>query len=288
MKKGLFISALVALCAFVAVAQSENLLVEPSVTPIEEFESFVSVDVSDLNVKSGFVLSFTLNQDGIDYLNGWGDEAFYDKDGDPVSTPVIVSMGLGDEDEGYFLFGVGWSGNPNQKIANKPRTGSKGTFALLTVDDGLMYSDHSDNNSGDGWCYSSGDGKVIDRSTPANAKAQKDIKAVALTLTGNSSGLLELTASVKYEDDELRVFTPKEGRPVSLESESGNGNPLVVNTGFVDVEAISLSYEFEEGETAEKRNWNLLFSGAPSVPEPATATLSLLALAGLAARRKRH
>lgn len=290
MKKGLFISALVALCAFVAVAQSENVLEGHSFTPIEEFESFVSVDVSDLNVESGFVLSFTLNQKGIDYLNGWGNKAFYkDEDPDltPVSTPVIVSMGPNEEED--YLYGVGWSGKPHTQLNSGP-TGSEGSFAITTAWDELTFSEHLDR--GGKWCRTEPSnpddkGVVIDLEGDGGEEAQEKIKAVALTLTGDMSGLLELTASVKYKDGELRVFTAKnDDEDYYLESLEG-GNLLMVNTGFVDVKDISLSYEFEEGETAESRNLKLLSSDAPSVPEPATATLSLLALAGLAARRRR-
>ena len=42
------------------------------------------------------------------------------------------------------------------------------------------------------------------------------------------------------------------------------------------------------GQTVTVSNIALKYTAAPAVPEPATATLSLLALAGLAARRRRH
>lgn len=43
-----------------------------------------------------------------------------------------------------------------------------------------------------------------------------------------------------------------------------------------------------DGYATADQAWELNKGVLPTIPEPATATLSLLALAGLAARRRRH
>ncbi len=88
---------------------------------------------------------------------------------------------------------------------------------------------------------------------------------------------------------------------VSLTYQSGAGNEITSTYDTADIDADSTIFAIWTanhptsnaggGQTVTVSNIALSYTAAPAapaVPEPATATLSLLALAGLAARRRRH
>lgn len=64
---------------------------------------------------------------------------------------------------------------------------------------------------------------------------------------------------------------------------------LLEKTNFADIngELVSMNTPLLTGTHYEKRGNNLVLTNGPTTPEPATATLSLLALAALASRRRR-
>ena len=68
-----------------------------------------------------------------------------------------------------------------------------------------------------------------------------------------------------------------------------NGTALTVTAGgFTGTYTVADTYNFTTAGFTMDGSQNVTTKGVTIVPEPATATLSLLALAGLAARRRRH
>lgn len=68
-----------------------------------------------------------------------------------------------------------------------------------------------------------------------------------------------------------------------------NGTDLTVTAGdFTGTYTVANNYTFTTAGFTMDGSQNVTTKGVTIVPEPATATLSLLALAGLAARRRRH
>lgn len=105
-----------------------------------------------------------------------------------------------------------------------------------------------------------------------------------------SSGLLTITITTGDTTNGTNIFLGNDGAP-SASTSGNNGNlkgsfnssTLVVNSGYVD--AIQKLYVFNSNLTnAEVAT---VAQAVEAVPEPSTATLSLLALAGLAVRRRR-
>ncbi len=135
-------------------------------------------------------------------------------------------------------------------ITNK--TNSAITLTGLTLD---MYSTTSNGST-----HTGGIGEVT--TTLTYGDADTEFGSGTVTLGANSaSGTATITGAYELAAKADETFTLK----VQRTQNSGL-------TGFASISAATLSYKTV---------------AAPAVPEPTTATLSLLALAGLAARRRR-
>ena len=103
------------------------------------------------------------------------------------------------------------------------------------------------------------------------------------------SGAITFTATITDGATELGTFTS------TLEPGNGKGSePFAVTLGGSSIDLTNVSsFNMELALTESLGSGTfaglsgMSFSSAPVVPEPTTATLSLLALAGLAARRRR-
>ena len=127
-----------------------------------------------------------------------------------------------------------------------------------------------------------GDEAAINHWVSELTSATGEFKSVTLmTFTGADFEL-------SMESDPDFTFDGNEGgEPITL------GNVSVQYMGYGDAPSFDLfDFFLGENQIALAMNGNSLalvgkISGSPATPEPATATLSLLALAGLASRRRR-
>lgn len=288
MKKGFFITAIFALCCF-AMADDvssdllQGLTSSQIITSDSGHSAAIKIDSlsKKLTKKDKFVFSFKLNDGGISYLNSWIGQPLYNNNVDHefINTPMLVTFSSSVSD-GYG-YGMGLASN-GRKMTNQNWTDvvvKSGTFALaanVNIEENLGCPTY------EGRASLEGNGAQADFPVTAD---RKDITAVAITLSCAESELT-LTASVCYKDSGvLNFWTTVSAEDLADEWDEdvdyANWNTLSLNTDFVDLNSIYLSNGFSEGETAADRNAKLL------APEPATATLSLLALAGLATRRRR-
>lgn len=140
-------------------------------------------------------------------------------------------------------------------ITVENKTNSAITLTGMTLD---MFS-----TTASGGTHSAGIGTVTTTLTYGSSEPATVFGSGTATLGANSaSATATITGTYELAAKSSEEFTLKVER-----TQSG------AFTGFASISAATLSYE-----TA---------AAAPAVPEPTTATLSLLALAGLAARRRR-
>ena len=103
-----------------------------------------------------------------------------------------------------------------------------------------------------------------------------DIKAAAVTISGTVGSNFSICLTMKKSDGSLLEYT-------GTTSGYSFGNTTDINSVSFNSSVVNSAYYFDSiATTANAKSLN-----AALVPEPTTATLSLLALAGLAARRRR-
>ena len=95
-----------------------------------------------------------------------------------------------------------------------------------------------------------------------------------------NTGISGLTFTIDSSSANGTIITMSNGtRTITLQKDGHTG---ITNLDFVKADMIVSSASVVWGDAS-----NVITYTAPSIPEPATATLSLLALAGLCARRRR-
>lgn len=227
-----------------------------------DLEKYVTVDISDLSPQGNmdFDLTFTLTDVGINNVNGLL--------GQPASGNAPVMLCMTDSDG--HTYGVGLLGAKSRSDLSWTRLSFNlcsgyGIDEQVTPDTSRTRAVYRTVKTGIGneVVY-----PIIGKSTKTVEKKEYeelgDMKKVCLTLTCREK-VLNLLAKVTYEkSDEEFTFT----HPTSMNCELTDFTTLSINTAFVALEDIDLSMP-------------------STAPEPATATLGLLALAGLAKRRRR-
>ena len=103
-----------------------------------------------------------------------------------------------------------------------------------------------------------------------------DIKAAAVTISGTVGSNFSICLTMKKTDGSLLEYT-------GTTSGYSFGSTTDINSVSFNSSVVNSAYYFDSIATTK----NAKSLNAALVPEPTTATLSLLALAGLAARRRR-
>ncbi|MCD7798529.1 MAG: PEP-CTERM sorting domain-containing protein [Akkermansiaceae bacterium] len=133
-------------------------------------------------------------------------------------------------------------------------------------------------------CYVNGVSQESDTTlgNAASAIDWTDISTAALTMTysyTSGSSTLGTTFYLSYVDSTSGDVYTYVGYAAGLRYSSHSGTAINVDTDYASL----VSYSTETASVSEA----IALNTAALVPEPATATLSLLALAGLAVRRRR-
>ena len=138
-------------------------------------------------------------------------------------------------------------------------------------------------STGSGTALTLGDGATL---TLGGALAASDVNTFTLTLGGKVT--LDFTTEVKAAIADLSMGTTLD---VLLATNVNFGDGTSLLSGATASDYITLASDSGLALTDSSQlilsGGNLLLTGAVTVPEPATATLSLLALAALCARRRR-
>lgn len=134
-------------------------------------------------------------------------------------------------------------------------------------------------------CYVNGVAQESSTTTLGNAASTidwTDISTAALTMTYSyttGSDTLGTTFYLSYVDSTSGDVYTYVGYAAALRYSSHSGTAINVDTNYASL----VSYSTETASVSEA----IALNTAALAPEPATATLSLLALAGLAVRRRR-
>ena len=106
--------------------------------------------------------------------------------------------------------------------------------------------------------------------------------SASLVISADRTTGTRVVFTMNYKDG--TVFQTS-GTAASVKSGSWEPSGLTLDTAAVT--SVAMYNAYITIDDAKSVGLNMLSESAPVVPEPATATLSLLALAGLAARRRR-
>ncbi len=146
-----------------------------------------------------------------------------------------------------------------------PNSGKNGVALRFNASTGEVFTAHSD-NYGSSWTR-----WVDNNDTTLDTTTLSGLTSTMVLQTGTGGGNAYLNL---FNDEGTGILTRK-----GLGSKNNNAvTSIVVDTDFITAASI---------EPTRALNAEGMKAAAAAIPEPATATLSLLALAGLAARRRR-
>lgn len=247
--------ALMAALSAPAVELSEALLVTSDAT----------TDLRMVEHSSNqFTLTLKLNSEGIDFLNSY---VGHNKAGMDI---VFASIGLtslattegATPVEHFYGVGMGYS-------SNGPNITSGGFYNVKEVT-------ASESAAGK---YNGGGNHLFD-----TAKYNENLTGVAITIVGlNSGSKPAICATMTHADGSTEAINSLfyTGGLVTTDPVQ-EWTTLTLNTQYID-----RAWLFDGMQVTNQATAQVLNEKAIAAPEPATATLSLLALAGLAARRRR-
>ncbi len=189
----------------------------------------------------------------------------------------------------YTLFTVTTSGSKTMGVS----TGYSSTDNIITSS-GIFgdYGHAADNASGHGSYVTNytntGSVNGATGKNLANILGDLDfttVDAMALTFTHDAGTASHVYLTIDYKEGETASYY---GTLSGLKWSSGTGTPSTLN---VNTDEITSAYVFSDilsqNDAIAMNEAAIAAMSTPNVPEPTTATLSLLALAGLCARRRR-
>lgn len=233
-------------------------------------------DVSGITTSSDFSYTIELNEAGITLLKD-----YVGSNKSTVGAPTFVSM-VGSNTAQKFAIGMGYSSNSAGDI-------QKAAPFMAICDAGSGKTTSGYRLAGDSNNYWMG--QNADAMT-----ALATVQGVSLTLTANMSSnqgaTLYTTIAYTVEGSDTLYYSVIPGVASSSATNMHDGglrwsgfamNDLQINKDYIDT---VLVYDYTLSAEQALESNQAIFSVSP-VPEPATGTLSLLALAGLCARRRR-
>ncbi len=216
------------------------------------------------------------NADGSASITTDGDVTIYEINGSGLDKVNSVTYNLGGE---FHVTGV-----------VKPTTNNNCTFTLNLGNNGSFVAQTGNDQS-----LTFGAGLTINAGLAAGQSSHSLLSSDFINLNFNTSLTLNVTTPEGYKYGGMVFYYAASDAyyAASDVSRASNGNWYYINAGAKEIDLYEdtvytiARMNANITQTASVKNLSLAI-GDTSIPEPTTATLSLLALAGLAARRRRH
>ncbi len=194
--------------------------------------------------------------------------------------------------DGDFTYSIDFTLTGNIPYFDSSSGAAKLTGNILTLaDDYYLVSQ--------GHAYWGLNSSVSNNVTAQGYTFSKNEASTLYTYTGNGDGVRPITwtrnsdnsnSATRSLNGEFSVNVAYDGKNTSITLSYG-GSDITDKFVITNAELDATKFVLYDGATVSSSNISVAeiptTPGIPSVPEPATATLSLLALAGLAARRRR-
>ena len=221
----------------------------------------MNMDAAGMVANKEFTLTMSINANKLMELlstsastetNTWIAEIDTERSGNTdYSTGLAVVYAASDNDTDASLM-AGYYNNGNKLVGKN-----------FNVTDGTTTTTYLSSIVSSAWGYNS-------------TTKTSDIKAAAVTISGTVGSEFSICLTMKKTDGSLLEYT-------GTTSGYSFSNTTDINSVSFNSSVVNSAYYFDSiATTANAKSLNMAL-----VPEPTTATLSLLALAGLAARRRR-